>query len=144
MATETHAEVHWIKGMTFVGKSDSNHWVVMDGPKEFGGSEAATRPVHLFLIGLAGCTGSDVASILEKKRIALDKLLIKVTAERAEEHPKVFTKIHIEYLFHGKNLKAKDLERAIALSQDKYCPASAMLRPSVPITHSYQIIASEA
>lgn len=132
-----------IKGLSFVGKSDSNHWVSMDGPKEFFGFEAASRPMELLLLSLGGCTGSDVASILRKKKVNLDSFEINLDAERSEDHPKVFTKIHIEYLFYGKELDSNDLERAIDLSQNKYCPVTMMLKPKVGITSSYKIVDSE-
>lgn len=138
MATKT-AHVTQLQGITFAGTADSRHWVVMDGPAEFGGHDGATRPKELVLLALAGCTGSDVVSILKKKRAPLDRLELNVTAEQADEHPQVYTRIHVEYVFHGSGLKAQDVERAIDLSETKYCSVSAMLRPAVAITHSYRI-----
>jgi putative redox protein len=134
------AIVKQVEGITWLGKADTGHWVAMDGPGEFGGNDAAPRPLELLLIGFAGCTGSDVASILAKKRAPLRTMEIRMQAERAETHPRVFTKIHIEYVFYGVGLKEKDIQRAIGLSHDKYCPASAMLRKAVEITHSYRIV----
>ena len=134
-----HAVVRQIKGITFASKADSNHWVVMDGPEEFGGSDAGARPKELLLAALGGCTGSDVASILKKKRIELEGLEILLSANVRDEHPQVYTDIHLEYVFHGDGLKAADLERAIELSTTKYCAVSAMLRGSVRLTHSYRI-----
>lgn len=128
-----------IEGVTFIGKADSNHWVTIDGPKTFFGSEAAARPMELLLISLGACTASDVASILNKKRVALHHFEINLTGERAEDHPKVFTSIHIEYLFTGEHIQKEDVERAIGLSQQRYCPISAMLGTSVNITSSYRI-----
>ncbi len=128
-----------IKGITFAGKTDSNIWITMDGPEEFGGSNAGVRPKELVLLALAGCTGSDVVSILQKKKAKLEDFEININAETREEHPQVFTKIHIEYVFYGNELKKEDLERAIELSSTKYCSVQAMLKPSVEITHSYRI-----
>ncbi|MCX8105844.1 MAG: OsmC family protein [Ignavibacterium album] len=139
MATKK-AYVKQVKGITFVGKTDSNHWITMDGPEQFGGSNAGIRPKELILISLAGCTGSDVASILSKKRVKLDGFEMNITAEQADEHPQVFTKIHLEYVFYGKNLPVKELERAIELSQTKYCSVTAMLQKAMPIEHSYRIV----
>lgn len=139
MATKK-AFVKQLKGITFVGKTDSNHWITMDGPEQFGGSDAGIRPKELILISLAGCTGSDVASILSKKRVKLDGFEMNITADVAEEHPQVFTKIHLEYVFYGKNLPVKELERAIELSQTKYCSVTAMLQKAMPIEHSYRIV----
>ena len=128
-----------IEGVTFIGKADSNHWVTIDGPKTFFGSEAASRPMELLLISLGACTASDVASILKKKRVDLHAFEVNLTGERAEDHPKVFTTIHIEYLFTGEHVKKEDVERAIDLSQQRYCPISAMLSTTVNITSSYKI-----
>jgi len=136
---EMKAIIKQIKGLSFVGKSDSNHWVTIDGPKDFYGSEAASRPKELLLLSLGSCTGSDVAAILKKKKIKLSNFELLLNAEVAEEHPKVFTKIHIEFIFQGNNLDSKQLERAIELSQEKYCPITQMLKSSVKITTSYKI-----
>jgi putative redox protein len=138
MAVKT-ALVRQVRGITLAGKTDSNHWVMMDGPPEFGGSNAGTRPKELLLLALGGCTASDVISILQKKRVALDGLDIHVTAEQRDEHPQVFTQIHLEYVLHGDGLRPQDVERAIELSETKYCSVNAMLRPAIPITWSYRI-----
>jgi putative redox protein len=129
-----------IQGCSFVGKADSNHWVVVDTKKEVSGSDAATHPMELVLLALGSCTGCDVLSILSKKKVQLDDAEIQIDAERSEEHPKVFTKIHLEFVFSGKDLNPIHLERAIELSQQKYCPVSAMLRPTVPISTSFRIV----
>ena len=139
MSTKT-AYVKQIKGITFAGKTDSNHWVTMDGPENFGGSNAGIRPKELILLSLAGCTGSDVISILSKKRTPLDDFEINIKADVADEHPQVFTKIDLEYVFYGKNLNVKDIERAIELSQTKYCSVTAMLQKAIEMTHSYRIV----
>ncbi|WP_337864582.1 OsmC family protein [Ignavibacterium sp.] len=139
MATRK-AFVKQVKGITFIGKTDSNHWITMDGPEEFGGSNAGIRPKELLLISLAGCTGSDVASILQKKRVKLEGFEMNITADVAEEHPQVFTKINLEYVFYGKNLPVKEIERAIELSQTKYCSVTAMLQKTMPIEHTYRIV----
>lgn len=138
MATKK-AYLKQVKGITFVGKTDSNVWITIDGPEEFGGSSAGIRPKELVLLALAGCTGSDVVSILQKKKSKLEDFEINITAETREEHPQVFTKIHIEYVFYSNELKTEDIERAIELSSTKYCSVQAMLKPSVEITHSYRI-----
>ena len=133
------ALVRHMQGMTFAGKADSGHWVMMDGPAQLGGSDAGARPKELVLMALGGCTGSDVAAILQKKRIPLEDFELHLTANVAEEHPQVYTSIHIEYVVYGENINPADVERAIELSTTKYCSVSAMLRASVEITHSYQI-----
>jgi putative redox protein len=133
------AIVKQVEGCSFIGKSDSNHWVPIDSTKEYG-ADAATHPMELVLLALGSCTGCDVASILTKKKVQLQGFEIHIEAERSESYPKVFTSIHLEYIFYGKKLNTTHLRRAIDLSQEKYCPVSAMLKTSVPITTSYKII----
>lgn len=133
------AIIKQIEGLSFIGKSDSNHWLAIDGPKEFLGSEAASRPKELLLLSLGSCTGSDVAAILNKKKVKLTNFEIHLEAEVEKEHPKVFKNIHIEFIFQGKDLDPKHLERAIELSHEKYCPITQMLKHSVVITTSYKI-----
>lgn len=132
-------EVQRVKGITFVGKGESNHWVVMDGPAKYGGAEAGTRPMELVLIALAGCTGMDVASILEKMRVDYDDFKIIVNGEVVEKHPKKFTKIHIKYLIRG-DVPEEKFKKAVELSQTKYCPISEILRASAEVTYEYKIL----
>jgi len=129
-----------IKGLTLAAKGESNHWITMDGPEKLGGSDAGVRPKELVLIGLAGCTGADVVSILQKKRVNLTDFEINITAQQTEEHPKVFAEIDLEYVFYGKDIKEKDVERAIELSTETYCGVSAMLKKAMPIIHTYRIV----
>lgn len=138
MATRK-ALVRHVSGLTFAAKADSNHWVIMDGPPAAGGSEAGSRPKELLLMALGGCTGSDVVSILTKKRVPLTGFEMNLTATSQEAHPQVFTDIHVEYVVYGIGINPQDVERAIELSTTKYCSVSAMLRPAVKITHSYRI-----
>lgn len=133
------AYIKQVKGITFAGKTDSNHWVTMDGPEDFGGSDAGIRPKELLLLGLGGCTGSDVVSILNKKRIHIDDFEMNLIADTTDEHPQVFTKINIEYVFYGKDINPKDVERAIELSQTKYCGVTAMFQKAMEITYNYKI-----
>ncbi len=135
------ATIKNVEGLIFVAKSDSNHWAAFDGPVNFEGTEAASRPMEGLLMSLGACTGSDVKSIISKMRIPLAKFEIEIDAKRAEEHPKVFTEIKLTYKFWGKGLEDKrdKLEKAINLSQDKYCPISAMLAHSVKLQHDYEI-----
>ena len=132
-----------IKGVTFMGVGDSKSWVPMDGPEAFGGSDSGVRPKELILHALAGCTGSDVASILIKMRVPFTRFEVAVNADMADEHPKVFTKMEIIYKFWGDNLDTSKLERAIDLSENTYCAVNAMLRKSMPITTSYQVNPTE-
>lgn len=137
------AIIKQIKSCSFICKSDSNHWVAIDTPKETCGLDAASTPMELFLLSLGSCTGADVVSILDKKRTPLENFEINMVAERAENYPKVFTKINLEYVFYGQKIKSEHVERAIYLSQEKYCSIYAMLKNSVSITSSYKIITNE-
>jgi putative redox protein len=134
------AIIKQIDGCQFIGKADSNHWIPIDNKKEHFGTEAAARPMELILLALGSCTGCDVVSILLKKKVSLKGLEIYIDAERAETYPKVFTKIHVEFVFIGKDLNTTHLQRAIELSYQKYCPVSAMLKASVPISTSFRIV----
>lgn len=136
-----NVEIKFVDGMTFIGRGDSNHWVVMDGAETVGGTDAGTRPMELVLIALGGCTGMDVVSILRKKRVKFDKFEMKITGERAEEHPKVYTRVNIEYVIYGNEVNPKDVEHAIELSQSKYCSVSAILKKSgAQVNYTYKII----
>lgn len=137
------ANVIQVKGISFIGKAESNHWVAMDGPPDFRGANAGIRPKELILISLGGCTGSDVSSILYKMKEPVSRFEIDIDAENAEEHPKIYTKIHLVYKFWGENLNPVNLEKAINLSQDKYCSVSAMLKKTVDVSYSYEINPSE-
>lgn len=128
-----------LKGITFNGKTDSGHWITMDGPENFGGNDAGIRPKELILLSLAGCTGSDVVSILQKKRVKLNDFEINISAEMSDQHPKVYTDIDLEYVFYGENINTKDVERAIELSLSTYCAVTAMLQKAVNIKHTYRI-----
>ncbi len=131
-----------VDGITFMGHGKSKHWVAMDGPATFGGSEAATRPMELFLISLGGCTGADVASLLKKMRVNVTKFEIHIDAERAEEHPKVYTRLTLVYKLWGKDLEAdkEKIEKAIDLSQNKYCSISAMIKAAnIPVEYSHEL-----
>ncbi|MGA7160329.1 MAG: OsmC family protein [Bacteroidota bacterium] len=135
------AIIRHVQNLTFIGKAGSNHWTTMDS-SHGESSAAATSPMELILLALGGCTGSDVAIILEKKRARVSKFEMKITGERAAEDPKVYTSIHITYIFEGFNLREKDIVHAIELSMTKYCSVSAMLKKSVALTYSYSIVGS--
>jgi putative redox protein len=132
-----------VQGVTVVARGASNHWVAMDGTPEFDGSGAASTPKELVLMALAGCTASDVIPILKKKRVPLRSLEIKVSGVERDEHPKIFTEIHVEYIFYGEGINPADVERAIELSKTKYCSVSAILSASAKLTHSYRIESQE-
>jgi putative redox protein len=129
------ARVTWVEDKRFVGSGSSEHAVVLDGSAE----KLGPSPMELVLIGMAGCTAYDVVSILAKKRQAVTGLEVRSQAERAEEPPRVFTDIEIEYIVRGKNISPKAVEDAIRLSKDKYCSASIMLGATATISTRYRI-----
>lgn len=131
--------VKWIDGMMMVGESASGHAVVMDGPEELGGKNLGIRPMEMLLLGMGGCTTIDVVSTLKKMREDVRDCRVEISAERADEHPKVFTNIHLHFIIEGTNLNDKKIEKALSLSADKYCSASIMLGKSAAITHGFAI-----
>ena len=132
--------VNWVDGLLMVGKSDSGHTITMDGPPESGGENLGVRPMEMLLLGVAGCTMIDVVTTLKKMRQNLSHLETKINAERATDHPKVFTNIHIQFILKGQNLNEKRVDKAITLSAEKYCSASIMLGKTASITHDFEII----
>jgi putative redox protein len=134
------ARVKWLDHMSFVGESESGHTVVMDGAPEVGGRNLAARPMEMVLLGMGGCTAFDVVMILQRARQPITDCIIELTAERADEVPKVFTKIHAHYIVKGKGLSEKQVEKAVNLSAEKYCSVSIMLGKTAEITHDFEII----
>ncbi len=138
---KTRAVVQRIQGLSLAGKSDSGHWTMMDTKADVGGNEAATAPMELLLISLGGCTGMDVLSILEKMRQPVQDFRVELEAKHAPEHPKVYTRICLLYVVKG-DVEPRKLERAIELSQERYCSISVMLSQTVDIETSYRIESS--
>lgn len=134
------AEVSWKGRMSFSGTADSGFTVPLGTSSAVGGDEDGFKPMELFLVGLAGCTGMDVISILKKKRQEVTSFEVKVQAERTDNHPRVFTKIDVEYIFEGQDLDRAAVERAVELSTMRYCPGQAMLSKSAEITSKITII----
>ena len=133
------ALIKQVEGLSLVGKSDSNHWVPLDSVKTFGGAEAGNKPMEMVLIALGGCSAMDVLSILKKMREDVRDFDIELEAERASDHPAVFTKIHLKYVVTGKDLKEENINKAIDLSMNKYCSVTAMLKESVDITWDFSL-----
>ena len=133
--------VKWIDGgMSFVAETGSGHAFVMDGAPEAGGRNLGPRPMETVLAGTGGCAAFDVVLILKRGRHKITGCEVKLTAERADADPKVFTKIHMHFIVTGRELKPAVVERAVALSHDKYCSASAMLSKTATITHDFEIV----
>lgn len=127
-------------GMLFIGKTGTGHIAAMDGAPDGGGHNLAPRPMEMVLLGTGGCTAYDVVLILKRGRHAVTGCDVELTAERAGTDPKVFTKIHFAFKVTGNNLTQAAVERAVKLSHEKYCSASAMLAGSAEMTWSVDII----
>lgn len=135
------ATVKWVDGVMFVGESGSGHAVVMDGAPDHGGRNMGFRPMEMLLLGMGGCSSFDVIQILEKGRHSVSSCVAELTAERVDEIPSVFSKIHLHFVISGKDLKTAAVERAVKLSAEKYCSASIMLgKAGVEITHDFEVI----
>ena len=138
------ASVRWVQDVMFLGESGSGHAVVMDGAPEAGGRNLGVRPMEMLLIGLGGCTAFDVVMILKRGREAVSDCVVEMDADRAETEPKVFTRIRMRYLISGRGLDPKKVERAVHLSAEKYCSATAMLAKTAQISHEIEIIDTSA
>ena len=132
--------VKWLDNMTFVGESGSGHVVVMDGAPEHGGRNMGIRPMEMLLLGVGGCTAFDVVAILRKSRQAIVDCEVEIDSDRADEVPKVFTRIHIHFIVSGNSLDPARVEKAVNLSADKYCSASKMLGKTAEMTHDFEIV----
>lgn len=128
----------WTDGMRFVHRSASGHAVVTDAPVDKGGGGSAPSPMELVILGLIGCTGVDVVSILKKMRQPLESCEVEAVSERAEDHPRVYTRIRVTYTLRG-DLDPKKVERAVELSEQTFCSVSAMLRGTTEITSEIRI-----
>ncbi len=133
--------VTWTPAMRFDAVAPEVEGITMDANREFGGSGAGPSPMQALLAALAGCTGMDVVSILRKMRAPLEGLTIDVSGERAQEHPKVFTAIHLRYRARGAGLQRDQVEKAVSLSEERYCSVAAMLRHAARIT--YEVIVED-
>lgn len=132
--------VRWHDGMSFIAETGSGHLVAMDGAPEAGGRNLAPRPMELLLAGSGGCTAFDIVMILQRGRHAIKGCEVKLSAERADADPKVFTRINMHFLVTGKDLKPEAVDRAVKLSAEKYCSASIMLGKTAAISHSWEIV----
>ena len=134
------ARIKWVEEVCFVGESGSGHAIVMDGAPEGGGRNLGMRPMETVLIGTGGCSAYDVVHILKKSRAAISDCVVEIDSERADDDPKVFTRIHMHFIVSGRNLKPQQVERAIQLSAEKYCSASIILGKTAAMTHDFEII----
>ncbi len=132
--------VKWVENVCFMAESGSGHAVVMDGAPDIGGKNLGPRPMEMLLMGAGGCTSVDVIMILQKSRQDVVDCEVEIDAERAEDHPKVFTRIHMHFTVKGRGLKPEVVDRAIKLSAEKYCSASIILGKTAQMTHDFEIV----
>lgn len=137
------ARIKWVEAFCLLGESGSGHTVTLDGAPEMGGRNIGIRPMEMVLIGLGGCTTMDVLSILRKQRQRVTDCVIEVDAHRRDDHPRIFTKIHLHFIVTGYDLKENQVKRAIDLSAEKYCSVSAMLSKTTEITYDYEVVAED-
>ena len=138
------AKAVWQGDMSFIGSADTGFTLKMDSGEAVGGHDSGFRPTELLAIGTAGCTAMDVISILKKKRAEVTAFEVRAHVEKAETYPKVFTRMHLTYVVTGRGIKPEDVDRAVQLSEEKYCPCIAMFRQVLGLTRAIQIIEAEA
>ena len=134
------ASVRWVQDAMFLGESGSGHAIVMDGAPDAGGRNLGARPMEMLLLGLGGCTAFDVVMILKRGREPVTGCVVDIDAQRADTEPKVFTQIAMRYRVSGRGLDPKKVERAVNLSADKYCSATAILAKTAQFSHEIAVI----
>lgn len=134
------ATIKLVDGVCFAGESESGHTVIMDGPPEHGGQNRGVRPMEMLLLGMGGCTAFDVVHILRRGRHEVSGCEVALEAERADQDPKVFIRIHAHFVVRGHGLKPEVVARAVELSAERYCSASIMLGKTAAITHDFEVI----
>ena len=136
----TTARVSWVDGALFVAEAGSGHTITMDGAADIGGRNLAARPMEIVLIGMGGCTAIDVVSMLKKQRQDIMGVEVSLVGERATEHPMVYTEVKLVYTVRGRKLNKALVERAVSLSDEKYCSATAMFKKSAKVTHEIVLV----
>lgn len=138
------ARIKWVEGRTFVGESGSGHKLVLGTAAAPGEATPGPSPMELMLIGAGGCSAFDVVHILEKGREAVEDCVVELDSDRAETDPKVFTRIHMHFIVKGRRLSHDKVKRAIDLSMDKYCSASAMMAKTATLSHDFEVVDTAA
>jgi putative redox protein len=136
----TIAKVSWVDGALFVAEGGSGHTLTMDGAPDIGGRNLASRPMEVVLMGMGGCTAIDVVSMLRKQRQDIEGVEVSLSAERATEHPMVFTEVKLVYTVRGRKLNKALVERAVSLSDEKYCSATTMIKKSAKVSHEVVLV----
>ena len=133
------AIVKWKGDLAFQGKAGSGHWVPMDTRRKEGELSVGTAPMELVLLGLGSCTAMDTISILNKKQVQVDDFWVELASEAAADHPRVFTSVRLKFVFVGQDIPLEAAKRSVELSQERYCPVTAMLRKGTEITYEIEI-----
>ena len=136
----TTAKITWVDGALLVAEGGSGHTITMDGAAGIGGHNLASRPMEVLLMGMGGCTAIDVVSMLKKQRQDIEGVEVSLVAERAEDHPKVYTSVKLIYTVRGRKLNKALVERAVSLSDEKYCSATAMVKKSAAVTYEVVVV----
>ena len=136
----TTAKISWVDGAMFVGEGGCGYTITMDGAPDDGGRNLASRPMEVVLMGMGGCTAIDVVSMLKKQRQDIEGIEVSLVAERADDHPKVFTSVKLVYTVRGRKLSRALIERAVSLSDEKYCSATAMVKRSAKVTNEIVLV----
>ena len=144
MSSTKKMVVEWKGNLRLTARNEKGLTVNFDAPKEHGGEETALSPMENVLASLASCSSFHVLTILKKKRFNVTGYSVEATAERREEPPRVFTKIHLKYIVKGTDITPEAVEVAIKLSEEKYCSVGGMLQKAVPITSSFEIVSEES
>jgi len=134
------SRIKWVEDRTFIGQSGTGHKIVLGTATEPGGPTPGPSPMELVLMGTGGCSAFDVVHILEKGREKIEDVVVELDADRAETDPKVFTRIHMHFIVKGRGLSVQKVERAISLSVEKYCSASAMMAKTATVTHDFEVV----
>jgi putative redox protein len=134
------AKVSWVDGALFVAEGGSGHTITMDGAADIGGRNLASRPMEVLLMGLGGCTAIDVVSMLKKQRQDIEGVEVSLVGERAGDHPMVYTEVKLVYTVRGRKLSRALVERAVSLSDEKYCSATAMFKKTARVTHEVVLV----
>ena len=143
MSDEMTVQAEWGSGYRFDVKTGSGHLVALDAGEHLGGLNSAPSPMELLLVGLAGCAGINVLMILNKRKQEVRGYEVRIRGEQASKHPQVFTWIEIEHIFSGQNLQPEIVQRAIDLTEERYCGASAMFGETAVLTHTFRIVETE-
>jgi putative redox protein len=136
----TTAKITWVDGALLVAEGGSGHTLTMDGAADVGGRNLGSRPMEVMLIGMGGCTAVDVVSMLKKQRQDIEGVEVSLVAERADDYPKVYTEVKVVYSVRGRKLNRSLIERAVSLSDEKYCSATAMFKKTAKVTHEVVLV----